>query len=255
MVAKGYTQQEGVDFVDTFSPVAKLTTMKTLLAVSAAKNWSLTMLDISNAFLNGDLDEKIYISLPPGYTPQPGVTLPPNVVCKLKKSLYGLKQASRQWFIKFSITLLHLGFQKSQTDHTLFIKNINGKYVAVLFYVDDIIIASKNDDLLVKLKSDLSKAFKLRDLGALKYFLVMQIARSSKDISICQRKYTLDIFEETGLLDCKPSSIPMEPSIKLKQDSDEPILEDIQPYRRLVGRLMYMTITRPGITYAVNKLC
>ncbi|CAA7025515.1 unnamed protein product [Microthlaspi erraticum] len=180
LVAKGYTQKPGVDFVDTFSPVAKMTTVKTLLAVSAAKNWSLTQLDISNAFLNGDLDEEIYMTLPPGYTPKPGITLPPNAVCRLKKSLYGLKQASRQWFIKFSTTLLALGFKKSHADHTLFIKNDCGRYVAVLVYVDDIIIASNNDEEVETLKSNPKLAFKLRDLGELRYFLGLEIARSSK---------------------------------------------------------------------------
>ncbi|CAA7032723.1 unnamed protein product [Microthlaspi erraticum] len=255
LVAKGYTQQAGVDFVDTFSPVAKMTTVKTLLAVAAAKNWSLTQLDFSNAFLNGDLEEEIYMTLPPGYTPKTGVTLPPNAVCKLKKSLYGLKQASRQWFLKFSHTLVNLGFKKSHADHTLFIKHYEGRYVAVLVYVHNIIIASNNDAEVEKLKSDMKVAFKLRDLGELKYFLGLEIARSSKGISVCQRKYTLELLSDAGLLACKPSSIPMEPSIKLRLDSDEPVLDDITPYRRLVGKMMYLTITRPDITYAVNQLC
>lgn len=100
-----------------------MTTVKTLLVVAAAKGWSLTQLDASNAFFNGDLDEEIYMTLPPGYTPKACTTLPPNLVCKLNKSLYGLKQASRQWFLKFSSTLLTLGFQKSHADHTLFIRH------------------------------------------------------------------------------------------------------------------------------------
>lgn len=219
LVAKGYTQQEGVDFIDTFSPVAKMTTVKTLLSVSAAENWSLTQLDISNAFLNGDLDEEIYMSLPPGYTPKEGETLPVNAVCKLKKSLYGLKQASRQWFLKFSSTLLALGFKKSHTDHTLFIKNIGGRYIAVLVYVDDIIIASSDDSEVDSLKKSLTTSFKLRDLGPLKFFLGLEIARSRKGIAICQRKYILEILEESGLLACKPSNVPMDPNVKLCQDS------------------------------------
>lgn len=133
LVAKRYTQQEGVDFVDTFSHVAKMTTMKTLIAVSTAKNWSLTQLDISNAFLNGDLQEEIYMTLPPGYTPKEGETLPPNAVYKLKKSLYGFKQASRQWFLKFNSTLLSMGFSKYHNDHTLFIKNFDGNTLQSLF--------------------------------------------------------------------------------------------------------------------------
>lgn len=255
LVAKGYTQREGVDFVDTFSPVAKMTTVKTLLAVAAAKGWSLSQLDISNAFLNGDLDEEIYMTLPPGYTPRQGEVLPPNAIFKLKKSLYGLKQASRQWFLKFSTTLLALGFQKSQADHTLFIRNVAGKYVAVLVYVDDIVITSNNDTEMEQLKSDLKKTFKLRDLDPLKYFLGLEIARSGNGIYVSQRKYILGMLDETELLACKPSSIPMEPSIKLCHDSEEPVLDDPKLYRCLVGKLMYLTITRTDITFAMNRLC
>lgn len=255
LVAKGYTQEEGIDFEETFSPVAKMTTVKTLLAVAAAKQWSLTQLDISNAFLNGDLDEEIYMTLPPGYTSKEGEILPPNAVCKLQKSLYGLKQASRQWFLKFSGTLLQLGFQISNSDHTLFIRRKGEVYTAVLVYVDDIIIASNDDNDVTQLKGALSDAFKLRDLGQLKYFLGLEIARSSRGISICQRKYTLNLLEDTCLLACKPSLIPMDPAAKLCMHSKEPLMDDPAAYRRLVGRLMYLTITRPDITFAVNKLC
>lgn len=195
LVAKGYTQKEGInDYVETFSPVAKMTTVKTLLAVAAAKKWSLTQLDISNVFLNGELTEKIYMKLPPGYTPKASVSLPLNAVCKLNKSLYGLKQTSRQWFLKFSTTLLSLGFKQSHSDHTLFIRRFEGRYVAVLVYVDDIIIASNNDDDVVFVTSSLTHHFKLRDLGPLRYFLGLEIARSSKGISVSQRKYTLELL-------------------------------------------------------------
>src|SRR5690606_6712124 len=114
---------------------------------------------------------------------------------------------------------------------------------------------SNDDNEAEKLKDDLKKEFKLRDLGELKYFLGLEIARSNKGISVCQQKYTLSLLEETGLLACKPSSIPMEPSLKLHQHSNEPPLADGTVYRRLVGKIMYLTITRPYITYAINKLC
>lgn len=254
LVAKGYTQREGLDFVDTFSPVAKMTTVRTLLSVSAAKNWSLHQLDISNAFLNGDLDEEIYMILPPGYAARKGETLPPNAVLKLQKSLYGLKQESRQWFLKFSSTLVGLGFRKSHSDQALFIRMSGGVYVALIVYVDDIVIASNNDDAVIQLKKDLSAAFKLRDLGPLKYFLGLEIARSQKGISVCQRKYVLELLEETSFIGCRPSSIPMEPSIKLALHNGEPVLDRPEVYRRLVGKLMYLTITRLDITFAVNKL-
>ena len=148
-----------------------------------------------------------------------------------------------------------LGFQKSHSDHTLFISHKNGKYVAVLVYVDDIIIASNDDNSVTQLKEDLNKSFKLSDLGPLCYFLGLEIARSKEGISICQHKYALELLEETCLLACKSSSIPMDPSIKLVQDSPEPVLSDPTVYRRFVGKMMYLTITRPGITFAVNHLC
>lgn len=195
------------------------------------------------------------MTLPPGYTQKEGETLPPNAVCKLQKSLYGLKQASRQWFLKFSGTLMGLGFKKSNSDHTMFIRQKGGIYTAVLMYVDDIIIASNTDADVDQLKVHLSHAFKLWVLGPLKYFLGLEIARSSRGISVCQRKYTLSLLEDAGLLACKPSSIPMDPNAKLCLDSKEPLLDDPAAYRRLVGRLMYLTITRPDITFAVNKLC
>lgn len=184
-----------------------------------------------------------------------GGSLLDNAVLKLQKSLYGLKQASRQWYLKFSTTLMNLGFKKSQADHTLFIHMTGNVYIALLVYVDDIVIAGNNDAAIEELKKDLAKAFKLRDLGPLKYFLGLEIARSSKGISVCQRKYSLELLEDTGLLGCRPSSIPMEPSLKLTLHSDEPELPHPEMYRRLVGKLMYLTITRPDITYAVNRLC
>lgn len=195
------------------------------------------------------------MTLPPGYTPKEWQSLPLNAVCKLQKSLYVLKQASRQWFLKFKDTLLQLRFQQSNYDHTLFIRNFEGIYTAVLVYVDDIIIASNDDTDVDQLKTNLSDTLKLRDLVPLKYFLGHEIARSSKGISVCQRKYTLGLLEDAGLLVCKPSQIPMDPNGKLCSDSTEPVLDDPAAYRRLVGRLMYLTITRPDITFAVNKLC
>ncbi|KAG7546386.1 Integrase catalytic core [Arabidopsis suecica] len=254
LVAKGYTQKEGLDYNETFSPVAKMATVKLLLKISASKKWFLTQLDISNAFLNGDLQEDIYMRLPEGYAESKGDLFPKNAVCRLKKSIYGLKQASRQWFLKFSECLLKMGFIKGHGDHTLFVRCSGSDFLAILVYVDDIVIASTTEGAATQLTDALKASFKLRDLGPLKYFLGLEIARTSEGISICQRKYALELLASTGMLACKPSSIPMIPNLKLSKTDGE-LLDNKEQYRSLVGRLMYLTITRPDITFAVNKLC
>lgn len=253
LVAKGFTQQEGIDYLETFSPVAKLITVKVLLSLAAIYDWSLTQLDVTNAFLHGDLDEEVYMDLPPGYSCREGETLPPNPVCRLHKSIYGLKQASRQWFQKFSNVLLAENFVQSSSDHTLFVKCNGGCFLALLVYVDDIIIAGNDSQAVNSLKQTLNNKFKMKDLGPLHYFLGLEVARSASGISICQRKYALELLDETGLLGCKPAKVPMDPNLKLSLESGD-LLENPTSYRRLIGRLLYLAATRPDLSYAVNRL-
>jgi hypothetical protein len=187
--------------------------------------------------------------LPPGF-PSKGET---NMVCKLNKSLYGLKQASRQWFAKFSSTILKQGFVQSKSDYSLFTRTQGTTFIALLVYVDDILLASNNIEAVHSLKASLHSEFKLKDLGNLKYFLGLEVARSNKGISLCQRKYSLDILSDSGMLGCKLVSTPMEQNLKLSQ-SDGGLLDDALLYRRLVGRLLYLTVTRPDISCNVQKL-
>ncbi|KAL9310820.1 putative RNA-directed DNA polymerase [Arabidopsis thaliana] len=152
-----------------------------------------------------------------------------------------------------SVNLIGFGFVQSHSDHTCFLKITATLFLCVLVYVDDIIICSNNDAAVDELKSQLKGCFKLRDLGPLKYFLGLEIARSAAGINICQRKYALDLLDETGLLGCKPSSVPMDPSVTFSTHSGGDFV-DAKAYRRLIGRLMYLQITRPDISFAVNKL-
>ncbi|KAL4347795.1 hypothetical protein GQ457_17G000690 [Hibiscus cannabinus] len=162
LVAKGYTQQPGVDYLDTFSPVAKMTSIRTLLAVASAKEWCLQQLDINNAFLHGYLQEEVYMQLPPGLSCSDS-----NVVCKLNKSLYGLKQASRKWNERLTSALLQQGFKQASSDSSFFIKGKGSDIVILAVYVDDIILAGPNAN---DIKRFLHETFRIKDLGNLKYF-------------------------------------------------------------------------------------
>lgn len=174
LASQGLTQQEGLDFLDTFSPVAKLTSVKLLIALAAANGWSLNQMDVSNAFLHGELDEEIYMRLPSGYTPPAGTTLPPDAVCRLRKSLYGLKQASRQWYKRFSSFLLGANFIQSPADNTLFVKATKTTFIVVLVYVDDILIASNDNGILLDLQKLLRFEFKIKDLGYARFSSVLR---------------------------------------------------------------------------------
>ncbi|CAL8991331.1 unnamed protein product [Prunus brigantina] len=211
LVAKGYTQTEGLDYSETFAPVAKLVTVRCLLAVAAHHTWPLHQLDVQNAFLHGDLEEEVYMLPPPGLRRRGE-----HLVCRPRKSLYGLKQASRQWFSKFSTAIQHAGFRQSRADYSMF-THVKGKSITVvLVYVDDMIITGNDPTAIQQLKDFLHHQFRLKDLGLLKYFLGIEVARSKEGISISQRKYILDILDDVGLLGACPVDFPMEQDLKLR---------------------------------------
>ncbi|CAL1404860.1 unnamed protein product [Linum trigynum] len=251
LVAKGYTQIPGIDFVDTYSPVAKMNSVKLLLAVAAIKGRYLHQLDVSNAFLHGDLEEDVYMELPEGMKDQPGMK---GKVLKLQKSLYGLKQASRQWYIKLSACLQNLGFELSFDDYSVFKLHSKGATVIVIIYVDDIIVAGDDLDLIQQTKQQLQQAFKVKDLGNLKYFLGIEIARSAAGISLCQRKFCLELLSESGFLESKPAKTPLSMKTTLSASDGIPLTDGTE-YRHLLGQLQYLTTTRPDICFPVQQLC
>lgn len=176
-----------------------------------------------------------------------------KLVCKLEKSLYGLKQASRQWNAKLSHALIESGYIQSKSDYSLFTKNSTNGFTCILVYVDDLVLAGDDLEEIKFVKNHLDSLFSIKDLGTLKFFLGFEVARSKEGITLYQRKYALDLLKDTGLLAAKPCSTPMDHHLKLQKDSGE-ALQDITAYRRLVGRLLYLTHTRPDICFAVSQL-
>ena len=219
-----------------------------LLSLAVNQDWPLYQLDVKNAFLNGDLEEEVYMIIPPGLENRSNQKL----VCRLKKSLYGLKQSPRAWFDRFTRTLTDNGYLQCQADHTLFVKGeFRGKMAILIVYVDDIILTGDDSEEILRLKKVLATEFEIKDLGTLKYFLGMEVARSQEGIVISQRKYILDLLNETGFLGCKPVDTPMDSTKKMNR-SKESILVDKGRYQRLVGKLIYLSHTRPDIAYSVS---
>lgn len=254
LVALGNRQVEGVDFTETFAPVAKMSTIRSLLRVIAGKGWFVHQMDVQNAFLHGELNEEVYMKLPQGFAASD-----PNKACRLHKAVYGLKQAPRCWYAKLSDALTEYGFKHSYEDYSLFMFTKGHIEIRVLIYVDDLLICGNDMDILNKFKKYLGRCFHMKDLGKLKYFLGIEVGRGAEGFMITQRKYTLDLVAEVGLLGAKPCATPMEQHHKLGREDRQgedasPFIIHGEKYRRLVGKLIYLSITRPDISNSVHIL-
>jgi hypothetical protein len=249
-VAKGYSQRDGIDYHEIFSPVARYTSIRAVLAFAAANRIMLHQMDVDTAFLYGKVDEAIYVRQPEGFVDPSN----PNLVCKLNKALYGIKQASRCWFIVIRDFLNKQGFTASVADPCIFIRRHNGKLDIIALYVDDLLIGCSDDDTLAELKSNLHTQFRMKDLGTAKYILGMEITHHPDgSITLSQGAYICDVLREFAMEEANPSTTPLPPGIKLCKRDGTP--SDSIPYRRLVGRLMYAsTGCRPDITFAVSYL-
>ncbi|XP_068329676.1 uncharacterized mitochondrial protein AtMg00810-like [Pyrus communis] len=207
-----------------------MNSVRVLLSVAVNKGWSMYQMDVKNAFLHGHLKEEVYMKLPPGH-PQSNE---PDLVCKLHKSIYGLKQSPRA----------------CNSDSSLFVRTGAVNKLVVLIYVDDLIITGDNPDEICNLKQSFRQRFAIKDLGILKYFLGIEMETSHKGLFLNQRKYVLDLLKEANMSDAKPAITPLDS--KIKPNLDGTPLTDISYYQRLVGKLIYLTITRPDITYSVS---
>lgn len=251
LVAKGFTQKYGVDYTETFSPVVRHTTLRLLFALSVKLGLEVSHLDVKTAFLNGDLEETIYMKMPDCYNSGTSVC---NVL-KLKKAIYGLKQASRAWNKKVDNCLISDGYKRSKIEPCMYIKEINKCKTIVTVYVDDFFIFS-NDKIETKnLKQILSNKFSIKDLGEVKVCLGMDIT-FNKDkgyVTLSQETYIDQLLNKFHLSDCKTVETPME--VKLNINKGEVGVNSHMPYQQLIGSLMYLSVlTRPDISYSISFL-
>ncbi|KAJ9563189.1 hypothetical protein OSB04_008349 [Centaurea solstitialis] len=249
LVANGRSQQHGVDCDETFSPVVKPATIRTVLSIAVSRNWPIHQLEVKNAFLHGHLQETVYMHQPPGFR-DPRF---PDHVCHLQRSLYGLKQAPRTWYHRFAEYAVRLGFHRSRTDSSLFIHHSPEATAYLLLYVDDIILTASSTTFLGQIITQLSHEFAMTDLGALNYFLGISACRSPTGLFLSQQKYATEILERANMLNCKPARTPTDSAQKLT--ADVPTVADSTLYRRLAGALQYLTFTRPDIAFSVQQIC
>ena len=250
LVAKGYTQKEGEDFFDTYSPVARLTTIRVLLSLAASHGLLVHQMDVTTAFLNGELKEEIYMDQPDGFV-VPGQE---GKVCKLLKSLYGLKQAPKEWHEKFERTLTAVGFVVNDGDKCVYYRYGGVEGVILCLYVDDILIFGTKLDLIKEVKDFLSRCFEMKDLGVADVILNIKLLRDENGgITLLQSHYVEKVLSRFGYSDCTPSPTPYDASVLLRKNRR--IARDQLRYSQIIGSLMYLvSATKPEISFAVSKL-
>ncbi|KAI3674945.1 hypothetical protein L2E82_51782 [Cichorium intybus] len=250
LVCDGRSQQVGVDCDETFSPVVKPASIRTVLSIALHKQWVIHQLDVKNAFLHGQLSETVFMYQPLGFRD----STHPNHVCRLKRSLYGLKQAPRAWYQRFTDYVTTIGFQHSTCDHSLFIYRHGRDTAYLLLYVDDIIFTASSQSLHTHLLSCLSSEFAMKDLGPLHYFLGISVKRDATGMFLSQEKYASDIISRANMENCNPVQTPLNTTGKLSNDAGS-LIDNPSTYRSLAGALQYLTFTRPDISYAVQQVC
>ena len=246
LVVRGFQQEEGLENV--YSPVARMQTLKLLLAHCCQSELKILQIDVEAAFLNGRLKSEIYVTQPRGY--EDGT----DKVCRLDKALYGLRESPRAWYECLDKYLQDLGFKKSTSDYCLYVLGETNDVIYLIIFVDDLLICGKNEGKLIDIKSKLSNKFEMKDLGEVRTYLGININhnRKKKEITLDQREYIESLVRKYGIMDSKCYHTPMEQNLKLEPAQSEK--NDIK-FRNLIGALLYISIgTRPDISYSVNYL-
>ncbi|CAA0827649.1 cysteine-rich RLK (RECEPTOR-like protein kinase) 8 [Striga hermonthica] len=247
LVARGFVQREGIDFEEVFAPVARMESVRLLLAMAAAKDWHIHHMDVKSAFLNGELAETVFVKQAPGFA----VKGEEHKVLRLRKALYGLRQAPRAWNAKLDATLGTLGFTRCATEHALYTRRRGKEELIVGVYVDDLIITGAREEDINGFKREMATRFRMSDLGQLSYYLGIEVKQGRDSITLCQRAYAGKLLERSSMADCKSCVTPMEERLKLTKASTAGKV-DATLYRSIVGGLRYLVHTRPDIAFAVG---
>jgi hypothetical protein len=246
LVAKGYSQVEGLDFDETFAPVARLESIRILLAYATHHGFKLYQMDVKSAFLNGPIKEEVYVEQPPGFESEEY----PNHVYKLHKALYGLKQAPRAWYECLRDFLIENGFRIGKADSTLFTRKMGKDLFICQIYVDDIIFGSTNKSFCEEFSKIMTDRFEMSMMGVLTFFLGFQIKQVKEGTFISQTKYTHDILKKFGMDKAKPIKTPMGTNGHLDLDLGGTSV-DQKVYRSMIGSLLYLCASRPDIMLSV----
>lgn len=258
LVAKGFTQREWIDYNETFSPVSCKDSFRIIMALVAHYDLELHQMDVKTAFLNGDLEENVYMAQPKGFV----VEGKENMGCHLKKSIYGLKQASRQWNLKFDETIRRFGFKENVEDNCVFAKFKNGMYIFLILYVDDILLACSDMNLLMETKKFLSSNFDMKDLGEASFVLGIEIHRDRRKgvLGLSQKVYIEKVLKKFSMHACSPSPAPIVKGDRFGEHQcpkNEYEINQMKavPYASAVGSLQYAQVcTRPDLAYVTGLL-
>ncbi|GJS29737.1 retrovirus-related pol polyprotein from transposon TNT 1-94 [Tanacetum coccineum] len=246
LVDQGYCQQEGIDYDETYAPVARLESIRILLAYACALDFKLFQMDVKSAFLNGFINEEVYVAQPPGFID----FAKPDHVYRLKKALYRLKQAPKAWYDRLKSFLIKHDYTMGMVDNTLFTKKKGSNLIIVQMYVDDIIFGSTCQEMCDEFAKIMHDEFEMSMMGELKFFLGLQIKQLDDGIFFNQSKYIKEMLKKFGLEDSKPIKTPMSTETKLTRDEEGESVDNTK-YRGMIGSLLYLTASRPDIMFSV----
>jgi hypothetical protein len=266
LVAQGFSQIRGIHYDEVFASTARMAAMRTVIMIAAAEDLELESVNISTAFLNGDIDAEVYMKIPEGFEVDGEPDLgedPKRWVVRLLKGLYGIKQGPRIWALKLHSVLTSIGFERTTCDYSVYVYRRGDVRIMLPIHVDDLLLASNSKSALRDVKKELASHFKIHDQGPVTSILGMKVERDRKarTISLSQPGYIESILQDFGMADCNPALTPMEENLKLSVKMSPATPEARMgmkpiPYRELVGKLLYLAVaTRPDIAYAVGVLC